>query len=96
MMGAAKPTEVSPLVAGSSSDDDAPLPPFSFRELLRFTGPGLMMSLAYIDPGNLEVRHRDSLQILRRRLTPRSSPPTHPAPPARRPRCSSAPTPARG
>ena len=45
--------ESSPLVP---EEENAPLPPFSFRELLRFTGPGLMMSLAYIDPGNLEVR----------------------------------------
>ena len=50
----AAPSEASPLVPDDL--DDAPLPPFSFAELLRFTGPGLMMSLAYIDPGNLEVR----------------------------------------
>ena len=57
-MAKAKPKEDTPLVAGSSSDDDAPLPPFSLRELMRYCGPGLMMSLAYIDPGNLEVRRR--------------------------------------
>ena len=27
---------------------------FSWRKLLKFTGPGWLMSLAYLDPGNLE------------------------------------------
>ena len=29
-------------------------PLFSFRKLWAFTGPGLLMSIAYIDPGNIE------------------------------------------
>ena len=52
--GPSSATETSPLVPPSDGRDQ-PLPPFSFRELIRFTGPGLMMSLAYIDPGNLEA-----------------------------------------
>ena len=40
------------------SDDDAPDGPlrfkFRWRRLLRFAGPGWLMSLAYLDPGNLE------------------------------------------
>jgi hypothetical protein len=36
-------------------DPDAPLKfQFRFRKLLRFMGPGWLMSLAYLDPGNLE------------------------------------------
>ena len=36
---------------------DTPPPPrfhFSWRKLLKFMGPGWLMSLAYLDPGNLE------------------------------------------
>nr|CAD7410387.1 unnamed protein product [Timema poppensis] len=29
-------------------------PPFSFRKLWSFTGPGFLMSIAYLDPGNIE------------------------------------------
>ena len=43
---------------GDESDDepdDAPLRfRFSWRKLWRFAGPGWLMSLAYLDPGNLE------------------------------------------
>ena len=28
---------------------------FSFRKLLAFTGPGFLMSIAYLDPGNIEA-----------------------------------------
>jgi NRAMP (natural resistance-associated macrophage protein)-like metal ion transporter len=43
-------------------EDEGPDPPpgeplkfrFSWRKLWRFTGPGWLMSLAYLDPGNLE------------------------------------------
>jgi hypothetical protein len=43
-------------------DDDEPDPPpdaalrfrFSWKKLWRFAGPGWLMSLAYLDPGNLE------------------------------------------
>lgn len=29
-------------------------PGFSFRKLWAFTGPGFLMSIAYLDPGNVE------------------------------------------
>ena len=29
-------------------------PLFSFRKLWAFTGPGFLMSIAYLDPGNIE------------------------------------------
>lgn len=29
-------------------------PPFSFKKLWMFTGPGFLMSIAFLDPGNLE------------------------------------------
>lgn len=35
-------------------DDATTLEKFSFKRLLRFIGPGLLMSIAYVDPGNLE------------------------------------------
>ncbi|CAL4898280.1 unnamed protein product [Urochloa decumbens] len=37
----------------SSSGAAAP-PPFSWRKLWLFTGPGFLMSIAFLDPGNLE------------------------------------------
>lgn len=41
-----------------SSDDNTPVCPppqvFSFRKLWAFTGPGFLMSIAYLDPGNIE------------------------------------------
>lgn len=55
-----------PLIVSASgdshSDDDrpfsgggrVPVPPFSWRRLWLFTGPGLLMSVAFLDPGNLE------------------------------------------
>lgn len=30
------------------------VPPFSWRKLWEFTGPGFLMSVAFLDPGNLE------------------------------------------
>ncbi|KAI4354069.1 hypothetical protein L6164_002969 [Bauhinia variegata] len=30
------------------------VPPFSWKKLWLFTGPGLLMSVAFLDPGNLE------------------------------------------
>ncbi|GER40201.1 natural resistance-associated macrophage protein [Striga asiatica] len=36
------------------SADCAATPPFSFRKLWLFTGPGFLMSIAFLDPGNLE------------------------------------------
>ncbi|GIL45319.1 hypothetical protein Vafri_2585, partial [Volvox africanus] len=34
--------------------DDPSKDRFSFRRLLQFMGPGILMSIAYVDPGNLE------------------------------------------
>ncbi|RZS24372.1 hypothetical protein BHM03_00057434 [Ensete ventricosum] len=34
--------------------DDGPPPAFSWRKLWLFTGPGFLMSIAFLDPGNLE------------------------------------------
>ncbi|OPL22169.1 natural x2 resistance-associated macrophage protein 2 isoform, partial [Mytilus galloprovincialis] len=33
---------------------DVPQTRFSFRKLWAFTGPGFLMSIAYLDPGNIE------------------------------------------
>ena len=38
----------------AESDLDVGLPPFSWRKLWLFTGPGFLMSIAFLDPGNLE------------------------------------------
>ncbi|PKA52525.1 Metal transporter Nramp6 [Apostasia shenzhenica] len=35
-------------------DGDGGIPRFSWRKLWLFTGPGLLMSIAFLDPGNLE------------------------------------------
>lgn len=35
-------------------DDYMSPPPFSWRKLWRFTGPGFLMCIAFLDPGNLE------------------------------------------
>ena len=40
--------------AVSSEERSAVYPPFTFRRLWQFTGPGWLMSIAYLDPGNLE------------------------------------------
>ncbi|XP_058786167.1 metal transporter Nramp2-like [Vicia villosa] len=36
------------------SVDDSAVPPFSWKKLWMFTGPGFLMSIAFLDPGNLE------------------------------------------
>ncbi|XP_075479967.1 metal transporter Nramp3.1-like [Primulina tabacum] len=36
------------------SSDSTSVPPFSFKKLWLFTGPGFLMSIAFLDPGNLE------------------------------------------
>ncbi|GFP83923.1 metal transporter nramp2 [Phtheirospermum japonicum] len=36
------------------SPDCTATPPFSFKKLWLFTGPGFLMSIAFLDPGNLE------------------------------------------
>ncbi|GFZ18801.1 NRAMP metal ion transporter 2 [Actinidia rufa] len=41
-------------VIGVAVDDWAKTPPFSWKKLWLFTGPGLLMSIAFLDPGNLE------------------------------------------
>lgn len=35
-------------------ESQAEAPPFSWRKLWEFTGPGFLMSVAFLDPGNLE------------------------------------------
>jgi natural resistance-associated macrophage protein 2 len=35
-------------------ESGAAVPPFSWRKLWLFTGPGFLMSIAFLDPGNLE------------------------------------------
>lgn len=47
------------VVVASAADDDGdssagPSSPFSWRKLWLFTGPGFLMSIAFLDPGNLE------------------------------------------
>lgn len=45
------------IVDFESADDPATgdaAPPFSWRKLWLFTGPGFLMSIAFLDPGNLE------------------------------------------
>ncbi|KAD0767442.1 hypothetical protein E3N88_43738 [Mikania micrantha] len=39
---------------GSHADHSNTPPSFSWRKLWRFTGPGFLMSIAFLDPGNLE------------------------------------------
>ncbi|KAL4336569.1 hypothetical protein AHAS_Ahas12G0023300 [Arachis hypogaea] len=40
--------------AGSGGPGSMVVPPFSWKKLWLFTGPGLLMSVAFLDPGNLE------------------------------------------
>ncbi|KAH8503291.1 hypothetical protein Peur_067055 [Populus x canadensis] len=46
------------LIIGVDSDTESGgstvLPPFSWKKLWLFTGPGFLMSIAFLDPGNLE------------------------------------------
>ncbi|XP_057469313.1 metal transporter Nramp3.2-like [Actinidia eriantha] len=39
---------------GGADDEDTTMAPFLWKELWRFTGPGLLMSVAFLDPGNIE------------------------------------------
>ncbi|XP_027091106.1 metal transporter Nramp3.2 [Coffea arabica] len=39
---------------GNSDEEEAKAPAFSWRKLWEFTGPGFLMSVAFLDPGNLE------------------------------------------
>ena len=50
-----EPTEKVHIVVGVGEEvDDYTTPPFSWRKLWLFTGPGFLMSIAFLDPGNLE------------------------------------------
>uniref|UniRef100_A0A5B7A8W1 Putative metal transporter Nramp3 n=1 Tax=Davidia involucrata TaxID=16924 RepID=A0A5B7A8W1_DAVIN len=40
--------------ADGAEEDYTKTPPFSWRKLWLFTGPGFLMSIAFLDPGNLE------------------------------------------
>lgn len=42
------------LIVDIESVDEMAVPPFSWKKLWLFTGPGLLMSVAFLDPGNLE------------------------------------------
>ncbi|XP_044475831.1 metal transporter Nramp2-like [Mangifera indica] len=42
------------LIADVESLDVNHVPPFSWKKLWLFTGPGFLMSIAFLDPGNLE------------------------------------------
>ena len=44
------------------SDAEPKLPPFSWQKLWVFTGPGFLMSIAYLDPGNIEADLQEGLQ----------------------------------
>lgn len=50
------PTEKVYIIGVDSEygDEDDRTPPFSWRKLWLFTGPGFLMSIAFLDPGNLE------------------------------------------
>ncbi|KAK9284597.1 hypothetical protein L1049_023773 [Liquidambar formosana] len=37
-----------------TADDNSATPPFSWKKLWLFTGPGFLMSIAFLDPGNIE------------------------------------------
>ncbi|KAG9145974.1 hypothetical protein Leryth_015620 [Lithospermum erythrorhizon] len=42
-------------ISSGYDDDLAKIPPFSWKKLWLFTGPGFLMSIAFLDPGNLEA-----------------------------------------
>lgn len=46
--------DVSAIVGDETRVDNDRPPPFSWKKLWLFTGPGFLMSIAYLDPGNLE------------------------------------------
>lgn len=46
---------------------------FSFRKLWAFTGPGFLMSIAYLDPGNIESDLQSGAQA-EFKVTPGSPP----------------------
>ena len=46
--------QVVDLDSVDGDDDSSVAPPFSWKKLWLFTGPGFLMSIAFLDPGNLE------------------------------------------
>ncbi|KAI7736030.1 hypothetical protein M8C21_033551 [Ambrosia artemisiifolia] len=50
------PTEKVHIIDTNDTDNtnNNTIPPFSWRKLWLFTGPGFLMSIAFLDPGNLE------------------------------------------
>ncbi|GAV84524.1 Nramp domain-containing protein [Cephalotus follicularis] len=42
------------IIDADSNDGFDTVPPFSWKKLWLFTGPGFLMSIAFLDPGNLE------------------------------------------
>lgn len=49
-----EPSEKITVADDGASEDSDTAPPFSWRKLWLFTGPGFLMSIAFLDPGNLE------------------------------------------
>lgn len=49
-----EPSEKVHVVGVNDDEDDDRTAPFSWRKLWLFTGPGFLMSIAFLDPGNLE------------------------------------------
>ncbi|XP_071710303.1 metal transporter Nramp3.2-like [Rutidosis leptorrhynchoides] len=48
------PTQKVHIIEVNDDNDYTVTPPFSWRKLWLFTGPGFLMSIAFLDPGNLE------------------------------------------
>lgn len=48
-------TQYSHLADPADEKDTGELPPFSWKKLFAFAGPGWLMSIAYLDPGNIEA-----------------------------------------
>ncbi|KAL3505082.1 hypothetical protein ACH5RR_034923 [Cinchona calisaya] len=48
------PSEIDLAEETSHSIEEDEAPPFSWKKLWEFTGPGFLMSVAFLDPGNLE------------------------------------------
>lgn len=44
------------------NDDDSVQDGFSFRKLWAFTGPGFLLCIAYMDPGNIENDMQSGVQ----------------------------------
>ncbi|XP_058221167.1 metal transporter Nramp3.2-like [Rhododendron vialii] len=46
--------DMLPVYVEAADDGDVVAPPFSWKKMWQFTGPGLLMSVAFLDPGNIE------------------------------------------